>query len=304
VIDRLFDETRGQPGLVSWLGELLTETFNRQPAQPLTMAHFEEMYGAALNVLPNNNILNLVSKARQSPYREVVLEMFRTGEPLPFRYDDQRLNFLYMHGVVDWERVAQDEYYVRFPCPLVQKRLFNYFAYDLFGQMGYVHQPFADLSDTIGDESLNVKNLLRRYEQYLRDNRTWLLKDAPRRSDLRIYEAVYHFSLFAYLERFLHPYKGRITPEFPTGNGKVDLLLAHAGRRYAVEVKSFASQPAYRAALRQAGQYARQLGLSEITLALFVEAVDDANRTKYEAAYADAATGVTVMPVLVVTGES
>ena len=46
--------------------------------------------------------------------------------------------------------------------------------------------------------------------------------------------------------------------------------------------------------MRQAARYAQQLGLSEITLALFVEAVDDANRAKYEAVYTDAAVGVTV----------
>lgn len=59
----------------------------------------------------------------------------------------------------------------------------------------------------------------------------------------------------------------------------------------------------YREALMQAARYAQQLGLHEITLALFVEAVDDANRAKYEAVYVDAATGVTVRPVFVETGE-
>jgi hypothetical protein len=33
-----------------------------------------------------------------------------------------------------------------------------------------------------------------------------------------------------------------------------------------------------------------------------VEAVDDANRAKYEAVYVDAETGVTVVPVFVETG--
>ena len=49
-------------------------------------------------------------------------------------------------------------------------------------------------------------------------------------------------------------------------------------------------------------QLRRQLGLTEITLAFFVEQVDDASRRKYEVRYTDPATGVAVTPVFVATG--
>ena len=39
-----------------------------------------------------------------------------------------------------------------------------------------------------------------------------------------------------------------------------------------------------------------------MTLAFFVETIDETNRAKYEAVYEDKATGVTVRPVFVVTG--
>lgn len=55
-------------------------------------------------------------------------------------------------------------------------------------------------------------------------------------------------------------------------------------------------------ALTQAAQYGRQLGLTEIVLANFVEAIDDAHRQQYETAYHDAPTGVTVTPVFLATG--
>jgi len=98
------------------------------------------------------------------------------------------------------------------------------------------------LEDTITEDSLNVRNLLRRYEAYLKENRAWLLKDAPRRADLRVYEAVYHFNLYRYLASFLQGYDGQVWPEFPTGNGKADLIIRYAGEVYGVEVKSFSSQ--------------------------------------------------------------
>jgi hypothetical protein len=67
-----------------------------------------------------------------------------------------------------------------------------------------------------------------------------------------------------------------------------------AGGIYVVEVKRFSTRHKYDEALNQAAQYGQQLGLTEITLVLFVEAVDDANRAKYETVYEDVETGVMV----------
>lgn len=220
VIERLFYETQGQPGLIGWFGELLTETYNQEPEQPLTLAGFEKVYGAAIKLLPNNNILNIISKARQEPYKQFVLEMFRTEEKVRFEYDNPDINYLYLNGVIDQEKVSTDEFYIKFACPFVQKRLFNYFSTELFRQMGRLYDPFADLSDTITETDLNIKALLGRYEQYLQTNRAWLLKDALRRADLRVYEAVFHFNLYMYLSEFLRGRGGQVFPEFPTGNGQ------------------------------------------------------------------------------------
>ena len=312
VIDRVFDEMQGQPGLTCWLGELITETYNRR--QPtITMQDFENSYKAALKLLPNNNILNLVSKAKQEPYKTLVLDLFRTSQKLFFRYDDPTTNFLYMNGVVEPElgtmaatddnAIAATEYYLKFASPFVQKRLFHYFANEFFGTLDPRFAPFEDLSDTVTAQSLNLPNLLRRYEHYLQQNRAWLLRDAPRRStDFRIFEAVFHFNLYLYLVRFLESYKAQVTPEFPTGNGKLDLLIRHAGRLFGIEVKSFVNLAEYQSALQQTADYAQQLGLTEITLALFIEAVDEDNRRKYEQPYREPQSGVAVQPVFVATG--
>ena len=302
VIDRVFYETQGQPGLVSWFGELLTETYNEDRTTPITMDNFRRVALWATDGLGNVNILNIISKARQAPYKAVVLDLFRTAKKKSFRYDNPRLNFLYLNGVIDIEETPT-RLYVKFPCPFIQKRLFNYFADELFGDLSYPYLPFEPLDDVVTEDSLNVENLLRRYGVYLRENRDWLLKDAPRRADLRLYEAVYHFNLYMYLSAFLQHYRGQVWPEFPTGNGKVDLIIEHAGLTYGLEVKSFVNAYEYREALGQAARYGEQLGLNEITLAFFVEYVDETNRARYEVAYEDEETGVTVRPVFVETGK-
>jgi len=261
VIERVYYETQGQPGFVSWLGELLTETYNEHNPV-ITSRDFEIAYAAAVDALPNANIQNIISKASQAPYQNLVLKMFQTDKKRAFRYDNQHINFLYMNGVVDQELVNKVERYLKFPCPFVQKRLFNYFSDALFPDTGELHPPFEDLSDIISDNHLNVKKLMALYERYLRQNREWLLRDVPRRTtdpsyvrtSLRIFEAVYHFNLYMYLSSFLYlssevgqPRGRQVIPEFPTGNGqtcpdvgRISLIIRYAGEKYGLEVKSYA----------------------------------------------------------------
>ena len=120
VVERIWSEFQGQPGLTGWIGELLTETYNQALDQPITMAQFEGVFAAALDLLPNNNILNLISKAKQADYKPFVLELFQTQNKIKFTYDDPIINFLYMNGVVDIEQVSLAKNYVKFPCPYIQ----------------------------------------------------------------------------------------------------------------------------------------------------------------------------------------
>ncbi|MCP4696488.1 MAG: AAA family ATPase [Gammaproteobacteria bacterium] len=301
VVERIFYETQGQPGITCWFGELLTETYNKQTAAPITMKNFDHMYLWALYGLPNNNILNLISKAEQEPYKMTVLENFKTDAKTQFSYDDPELNFLYLNGVISIEQTSAG-LYVKFPSPFVQKRLFNHFARQLFKTMGKLHEPFEDLSDTIAGERLNVENMLRRYGRHLQKNHKWLLKNAPRRADMRIYEAVYHFSLYKYLTEFLDSRGGEVYPEFPTGNGQIDIIIKYRGEVYGIEVKSYTDKFGYGEALTQAARYGRRMGLAEIVLAFFVERIDDENRSRYEVVYKDEKSGVTVKPVFVEIG--
>ncbi len=302
VIDRVFYETQGQPGLVGWLGEQLTEKpFNQDSRQPLDLPFFERVYAAAIYDLPNNNILNLISKVKQPPYRDVVLSLFDTGN-LPFAYDDELVNFLYLHGVIDNQVTETHERYIKFSSPFIQKRLFNYFARILFRETGQLYPPFTDLSAVITESSLNVPPLLRLYERYLQINRAWLLDDVPVRKDLRVYEAVYHFNLYAYLQAFFRQWgSGRVLPEFPTGNGQIDLLISYQDRMYGVEVKSFQNEHSYKEGVTQAVRYAKRLNLNEIVLLSFIEQISDEIRQKYETPHHDGPTGITVYPIFIVT---
>ncbi|GAK61266.1 hypothetical protein U27_01166 [Candidatus Vecturithrix granuli] len=304
VVERLYAETSGHPGLVCWFGELLTEGYEEvqvDRTRLLTVQDFERVYAAATHILPNNTLLNILSKAKQAPYKDMVLNIFEASEKLEFRYYDPTINFLYMHGVIAPEKTEENRYYIKFACPYIQKGIFDYFSGELFREMGSLVDPFDPLQDVMSEKELHLPALLVRYQAYLRKNSHWLFKQAPRRVDLRIHEAVYHFNLYMYLHKFLHSKGARVWPEFPTGNGKLDILIRYQQRLYGLEVKSFSDLNEYRKALTQATSYGQDLGITEITLALFIESIDEDNRNKYEQNYVDAA-GVTVKPVFIETG--
>jgi len=93
-----------------------------------------------------------------------------------------------------------------------------------------------------------------------------------------------------------------VYPEFPTGNGKIDIFIRYKTNLYGIELKSYTDESGYRDALIQAAGYGKQLGLSEIYLVFFVEYIDDENRSKYEADYSDKTAGIKVMPIFAETG--
>ncbi|MEM7532310.1 MAG: AAA-like domain-containing protein [Chloroflexota bacterium] len=301
VINRLYYELRGQPGLTGWFGELMTEQFNRNPRQPISISDFDYIYSHAQNTQPNANITNLIQKAHEPKYKDKVIKLFQTTDKVRFTFDDEQLNFLYMNGVIDFEEV-ETNHFVKFPSPFIQKRLFNSFASKMFEGLGLLYDPYMDMTNIITPTSLNLPNILRLYEAYLQEHRATVLKDAPLRADLRVHEATFHFHLYKYLSDFMRPKDGSVVPEFPTGNGQIDLIIRHANQVYGLEVKSFAGQYEYAKALTQTAKYAKSMGWATVWLAFFTEQIDEKNRARYEVLYQDASTGVVVEIVFIQTG--
>ncbi len=300
VIGALYEEMRGQPGLTCWFGELLTEGFENYPidkSRPITMKNFKDVYNAATQILPNNNIMNLISKVNKPPYDEMVIEFFKTGEKIEFKFDRPDINYLYMNGVIDLEKAGDEKFYLRFSCPFVQKRLFNYFSDRFFNYLGPLIPTFDAMEDAVDDKNLYLPNIIKRYQAYLTKNQGVFFKNVPRRKDdLRIYEAIYHFNLFRYLYDLLRSWKVEVIPHFPTGNGKIDLILEYKGKIYALELKSFKNMNLHEKGIEQAAEYGRQMGLQEVAFLVFVEVTPEEAK-QLEKVVDKNGVKVTVLPI-------
>ncbi len=284
VVKKVFQATNGQPGLVSWFGELLTEKYNPGHDRTIDMDAWKIVLLEARTGEPNNNLLNLIAKAKKPEYQEFLTNLFSSVDE-PFLFHDSRHSYLYMHGVISTDRIAESDgetkKVCRFASPFIQRCLYDALGRELIDHRPRIRalQPTDMLKDVFDGPTLNLPALLNRYKDYLARLKTagvnpW--KEQPRRqTDLHLTEAVGHFHLYAWLQAAVG---GRcvVSPEFPTGNGKVDLHLKCGEMRGIIEIKSFVD--AWRAKLdrEKAAQYAKSLNFNEVTLATFLTVEDEA----------------------------
>ncbi|MCI4627034.1 MAG: hypothetical protein L3V56_13895, partial [Candidatus Magnetoovum sp. WYHC-5] len=303
VIDKVYEVTRGQPGIVSWFGELITEKYNKAKDKPIDNRVWGLVYNNALTIEWNNTILNLIKKTKKE-YQEHVISLFAKSEIL-FTMDKDWCNYLYMNGVIDNEILIDDKgktiNVCRFSSPFVQERLYNALTNTLVGDSLPILA--LDILDTLEDvfepQRLNLPALLQRYKDYLirlkaKGLNPW--KDQPRRVDLNYTEAVGHFHLYAWLQAAIGD-ECVISPEFPTGNGKVDLHIICGQKTGIIEVKSFSKGSEVEKFTKQAAKYASSLGKDSVTIALFVASQD---AKVHEQLYSEHLVGdvkVTVVPI-------
>ena len=281
VVQRVYDVTNGQPGLVGWFGELLTEKFNPDGNAPIGMGTWETVYRRASYTEWNNTVLNLVAKAK-GEYRGQVMDMFVKSD-IAFNLRAKWCSYLYLNGVIGYSTQTDTQGTVReicrFSSPFIQKCLFDALTSDVVGDS--LPMPALEILDDLADvfaDGLNLSALLTRYKAYLVRMKARGLnpfKDQPRRTDLHYTEAVGHFHLYAWLKEAVDDICV-ISPEFPTGNGKVDIHIRCKNTEGIIEVKSFRSPAKTKEAVIQAAAYAKSMGLNSVTLALFVPVEDEA----------------------------
>jgi len=298
----VYESTNGQPGLVGWFGELLTEKYNPGKDCSIDPNTWETVHHAAITLEWNNTVLNLVKKVRMG-YVPHVLKLFSRSD-VSFSIDMEWCAYLYMNGVIVPELQTGENggktSVCRFSCPFIQKRLYNALTDDLIGDLPMLAvDPVDDLADVFEGETLNLPPLLDRYKAYLVRMKAKGLnpfKDQPRRTDLHYTEAVGHFHLYAWMKQAIEDVCV-ISPEFPTGNGKVDLHLKCRDKLGIIEIKSFRSHAGTQTGILQAASYARNLNLNSVTLALFVPVDDEVVLAKLSGEHQSDGVTVTVVAI-------
>jgi hypothetical protein len=273
VVEKVYESTQGQPGLVSWFGELLTETYNPDTKQVIDMEAWKIVWQNARFVEPNNTVMNLIAKARDPEYQHFLIKLFGNNN-IPFSFHRPVCNYLYLHGIIEHFSITYPEFgkICCFSSPFIQDCLYYALTDEIIGDETSILplQPLDDLADVFGGSFLNIPALLMRYKDYLAQ-----LKEQPRRkTDLHLIEAVGHFHLFSWLREAI----GRrcvVSPEFPAGSRQVDLHLRCDTQLGIIEVKSFVDNYQIKSYREQAADYGKSLGLDRVTVALFIPVLDE-----------------------------
>jgi len=204
VVDKIYQTTKGQPGLVSWFGELLTEKYNPGTKQVIDMESWKRVWQKARFIEPNNTVMNLIAKARVPEYQDFLIKLFANNN-VPFSFHRPLCSYLYLHGIIEPKDIQQANgersEICRFFSPFIQDCLYYALTDEIVGYEIPILplQPLDDLADVFAG-NLNLPALLTRYKDYLarlkdQDINPW--KEQPRRkTDLKLKEAVGHFHLF------------------------------------------------------------------------------------------------------------
>ena len=281
VIEAVYSVTRGQPGLVCWFGELLTEKYNPGKDKIIDMEVWEDVYLNAIYVEWNNTVLNLIKKAK-GRYLDKVLKVFNQAD-IVFSLDREWCSYLYLNGIIDMDTVIDEQGKKHKVCifsnPFIQQRLYNALTNEFVGEDTpiYALRIRDDLSDVFEVDDLNLPALIERYRDYLKrlkEKNISPFKEQPKRADLNIYESGGHFHLYHWLMNALSR-RCSVSPEFPTGNGRVDIHLRCNKKEGVIEVKSFRDMHTLEQSILQASEYAKLLNLSSIVLVVFLTGVEE-----------------------------
>ncbi|MCE7989314.1 MAG: hypothetical protein DYG89_49810 [Caldilinea sp. CFX5] len=250
VIQAIYNNTQGQPGLVNGLCQHLVDVMTPDRTQPVTMAAFYPTLKHFLTERFDKNILNVVQKARTK--KAFMVKLLFGEAAIPFTVNDPDIAYLYANGVVD-----NVDGYVHLPAPLYSKALITAFRPHTNGET----QEYVSAHDTFRDyvtaDSLNLHTILQRYGEYVQ-RRGFHAFDTE-----QLKEAAWHYSLDSFINFFIQRLGGDTLVEVPSGRGRTDILILYQTHRYIIETKIFTDTFAFAHGKQQLADYLTSEGLRE-----------------------------------------
>jgi len=250
VIQAIYSNTQGQPGLVNALCQHLVDVMTPDRTEPVTMAAFYPTLKHFLTERFDKNILNVVQKARTK--KSFMVKLLFGEAAIPFTVNDPDIAYLYANGVVD-----NVDGYVQLPAPLYSKALITAFRPHSNGET----QEYVSAHDTFRDyitaDGLNLHAILQRYREYVQ-RRGFHAFDTK-----QLKEAAWHYSLDGFINFFIQRLGGDTLVEVPSGRGRTDILILYQAYRYIIETKIFTDAFAFAHGKQQLVDYLTTEGLPE-----------------------------------------
>jgi len=229
VIQAIYQNTNGQPGLVCGLCAHLVEEIATDRSRAVTMDDFYKTLQHFLTERFDKNIINIVQKARQK--KSFMLRLLFSGEPIPFTVHEPDIGYLYANGVV--ENVNRQ---VDIDVPLYKKALLTALRPTINGESEYYVSAHDTFSEYAAGGELNLNAILQKYVEYVAQ-RGFRAFDTD-----HLKEGAWHYSLDGFINFFIERLGGHTFVEAPSGRGRTDILILWRNKKYIIETKIFSDR--------------------------------------------------------------
>ncbi|NUU97575.1 AAA-like domain-containing protein, partial [Marinitoga sp. 1138] len=262
VKELIWHNAAGQPGLTNGLAyDLVVKKAKGEKI--ITEKHFEKTLYDYIKKYIDKNMENIISKAHEE--KEIVMQILFEPESVEFDISDERIKFLYLHGVID---DCEGKCCVK--VPLYYKKLYNHFKPKINGERKKILEYEDNLKKYIDkDGNLKLNELFKRYIEYIKSRGAVMFKGR------NYYEGVYQYNLDQFLSTYMGLLDGKVYPETQIGGGRIDLMVMYKEKEYLIEVKANIIKYEYEIAKKQLVEYLKRSGLKEGWLVIYSEAIED-----------------------------
>jgi hypothetical protein len=248
VIKAIYENTKGQPGLVCALAAHLVKNVTNHT---VTLTDFLVTLDYFLKSKYDKNILNIVQKAKEK--KALMCRLLFDDEPIEFSVYTEDIAYLHANGVIE-----NIEGHVGILVPLYSKCIITAFRPVYNGERKYyglsAHETFEEY---LKEDGLNIHALLQKYRQYVR-RRGFKAFDTE-----KLKEGAWHYSLDGFLNFFIEALEGQTFVEVPSGAGRTDILIIYQKYRYLIETKIFSNNTLFKKGKGQLAEYLKSEGLDE-----------------------------------------
>lgn len=242
VIERLYEQTAGQPFLINRLAAILTQEIVQARTRPITMADLS----AALQKLMSESNYNFETVIRRaSKYQDALLEII-FGAERQFTLNNPMVKELHLFGILN----ERSDGNCQVSNPIYKQVFIDYFAPFQLGLQGAILANGYDFRPYVMADHLQMETILTRFREFIERRGREAFKVTPMPQ-----EATGQYLLMAYLDVVVRQIGGAHFTEVNSGEGRLDLVVVHNGRRYIIETKIWRGPALYEEGLTQLADY-------------------------------------------------
>jgi AAA-like domain len=261
VINKIYEVTAGQPGLVNGFAYQLVERYPDKAI--LNYEDYLKVEDWYMTEAIDKNIANIRNKAEE--YRSFVERILFTEADIEFTIEREAIKVLHTNGIIKKGATGLVEFWV----PLYKKRLYAAFYPYTNGEANEIRSDLNTFTFFNKEGELDIPKLINHYKAYVAKRGFKIFIEKNKKGEPVLKESGLIYSFETFLAAFVREADGKSYREADGGLGKSDLLIYLNNREYLFETKKYYSPSKFKKGKIQVAHYARSFGLDKAVYLVF-----------------------------------